>query len=37
VKGDVRAGLKDKSVVVKASGLKSKVKLGFVKVLLLFS
>ncbi len=37
VKGDVIQGLKDKSVEVKASGLKSKIKMGFVKVLLLFS
>tara|TARA_Y100000310_G_scaffold337876_1_gene426081 strand:- start:1401 stop:2315 length:915 start_codon:yes stop_codon:yes gene_type:complete len=37
VKGDVKAGLKDKSIVIKAKGFKSKVKLNFVKVLLLFS
>ena len=33
----VKAGLKDKSIVVKASGFKAKAKLGFVKVILFFS
>ena len=37
VKETVRNGLKDKSIVVKASGFKAKMKLGFVKIFLLFS